>query len=89
MPTTRRAFGESDALTLELRLDYARVFYEADGATIGDICEAINTLVELESTARHIFGNASPLVDSIERALLDAKITRHNREREAPLPGSV
>ena len=46
MPIARRVLGKNNELTLRLRKVYARALYEDDGATLGDLREAVKTLVE-------------------------------------------
>ena len=76
-PVVRRVIGESNDLTLKMRLLYAVALYEDAAATLHDLCEAVNMLEELERTARRVFGGAHPLTSRIEddlrlaRAVLD------------------
>jgi hypothetical protein len=63
----RRVFGENGVVTLKLRWFYARALYEdLDTATLGDLREAMNSLQEVERTARRVFGNLHPTVMQIE-----------------------
>ena len=43
------------------------------GATFDDLREAINTLEEIEPTARRVLGGAHPLTKGIERSLHNAR----------------
>jgi tetratricopeptide (TPR) repeat protein len=44
IPVARRVLGESNEPTLRIRMCYALALYEGPGATLGDLCEAVNTL---------------------------------------------
>ena len=60
MPMARRVLGESHDLTLKIRKIYADALYRDDGATLDDVCEAVETLEQLEQTSRRVFGRAHP-----------------------------
>ena len=87
MPVAQRVLGESNSLTLRMKMHYARALYRDSAATLDDLREAVKTLEETERTARRVLGNAHPLVDVLEwdlrksRAALDA--------RETPPPGGA
>ena len=57
------------------------------GATLDDLREALNTLEEIEPTARRVFGGAHPLSSAIEGDLRDARTVL--RARETPSPGAA
>jgi tetratricopeptide (TPR) repeat protein len=82
VPRARRVLGEENHLTLVMRWNYARALYEDDGATLEDLREAVNTLDEIERTARRVLGAAHPHVQQIERSLQNAR--RMLRARESP-----
>jgi len=65
MPVAQRVLGESDQLTLKMRWVYAMALY-LDGATLDDLCEAVNMLEATERTARRVLGGAHPLTAGIE-----------------------
>ena len=44
-----------------MRATYAKALYEDDGATLGDLREAVDTYEDTERTARRVFGGAHPL----------------------------
>ena len=56
--------------------------YDDPSATPDDLREAINTLEEIEPTARRVLGGAHPLVGGIEGSLRHAQFLL--RAREAP-----
>ncbi len=85
LPVARRVLGECDITTLRMRWIYAEGLYRNDGATLDHLHEAVNTLEEIEPSARRVFGGAHPLVQSIERHLQYARAAL--RARETPLPG--
>ena len=81
VPVARRVRGESDALTLSMRSNYARVLCYDPTATLGDLSEAVTTLEEIEQMARRVLGSDHPITTGIVyhlQALL--------RAREAPSP---
>ena len=82
IPVARRVLGESHEIMLWMRWTYARALYNADGATLDDIREAVTGLEDLEQTARRVLGGAHPLTESMEGGLRDARVVL--RAREAP-----
>ncbi len=44
-----------------------------DGATLDDLREAVNTLEELERTARRVLGDVHPITEGMEDELQDAQ----------------
>jgi len=87
MPISRRVFGSSHENTLKMRTIYARTLYSDTGATLDDIREAVDTLVEVEQTARRVFGGTHPLTGYVEYEVREARAAL--RARETPSPGSV
>ena len=59
---------------------YAEALYKDDGATLGDLREAVETLEEAESVARRVLGGAHPLVGGIEAVLQEARAALRARE---------
>ncbi len=88
MPVARRVLGESHDLTLRIRKTYARALYQADGATLDDLREAVTMLEDTDRIARRVFGGAHPTTSAIEENLQDARAVLHARE-ETPSPGSA
>ena len=56
-----------------MRWYYARTLYEPDGATLGDLREAVATLEDSERIARRVFGGAHPTTSAIVDELQDAR----------------
>ena len=56
-----------------MRWNYAKALYKADGATLGDLREAVTTLEDAEPTARRVLGGAHPDTTRIENALRSAR----------------
>ena len=54
------------------------------GATFDDLREAINTLEEIEPTARRVLGGAHPITTGIEQNLQDARVALRAREALSP-----
>ena len=73
VPVARRVLGEGDEITLRLRKIYAGALYRNPGATLDDLREAVTTSEEIQRTARRVFGGTHPLVETIERSLLNAR----------------
>ena len=73
MPVARRISGESDELTLKMRLRYASSLYADTNATLDDLREAVTTLEEIEPIVRRVFGGAHPLTVEIERSLHNSR----------------
>jgi len=87
IPVARRVLRESHDLTLILRWLYAETLYGDDGATLGDLHEAVTILEETVRTARRVLGGAHPHVLGIEKDLRDSRAAL--RARETPPSGSA
>ena len=72
MPGARRVLGENNELTLRMRWNYGEALYQAEGATLDDLREAVTTLAEITRTARRVMGGTHPLTVGIEGALREA-----------------
>ena len=73
MPVAQRVLGENHDITHMMRLNYAETLYEDDRATLDDLREAVDTLVETAPTVRRVFGNSHPLLEHIEIGLQRAR----------------
>ena len=80
MPIARRVLGEGSEMCLGMRMNYARVLCQAEGATLDDLREAVTALEETERTARRVLGGAHPLTEGIEESLRDARAALRARE---------
>ena len=80
MPVARRVLGESHEITLRASFNYAGALYNADGATLDDIREAVTTLEENERTARRVFGGAHPLTKGMKAELPKLRAALRARE---------
>ena len=69
---------------ISLRSLYAQSINHDDGATLDDLREAVETLVEIEPTARRVLGGAHPTVHLIETFLPDARVALRARETPSP-----
>ena len=69
-------------MMLRMRWNYARALCQADGATLDDVREAVNTLEDAARISRRVLGGANPFTSAIESDL------RRSREvlaaRETP-----
>ena len=73
IPVARRVFGVSNEVTLKMRWIYAEALYKDANATLDDLREAVNTLEELERTARRVLGDVHPITEGMEDELQDAQ----------------
>ena len=64
------------------RWNYAEALYKDTGATLDDLRESVETLEDLERTARRVLGTAHPLAAGIEAKLRDARAALHARETQ-------
>ena len=62
--------------------------YKADGATLDDLREAVNTLEDVSRTALRVFGSAHPIAKGMECHLEDSRAVLVTRETPSP-PGSA
>ena len=60
MPVAPRVLGESHALTLKMRWNYAETLHFNPSATLDDLREAVTTLEDTERTARRVLGGEHP-----------------------------
>jgi len=73
IPVVRRVLGENNEVTLRMRWTYAKALYKDTGATLNDLREAVETLVDVEPIVRRVLGGAHPHVSILERHLQDAR----------------
>ena len=76
--------GDDVLITISMRRNYAMMLYRDDGATIGDLHEAVETLEDLALIARRVFGSSHPELVTIELGALK-EAQRALRAREALL----
>ena len=76
----RRALGETDVVTLNLRKFYAMALFVDAGATLDDLREAVETLEDVERIARRVLGGAYPFVLDIAASLRQARAALRARE---------
>ena len=67
-----------------MRWIYARALYEDPAATLADLREAVETLEEVEPTARRVLGGTHPITESVGRGLRDARAALRARETPSP-----
>ena len=79
-PVARRVLGENHDITLAMRTSYASALYSDDGAKLDDLREAVETLEDIERTARRVLGGAHPLTEELEDGLRDARAALSTRE---------
>ena len=80
IPVARRIGGDGDDNTLRLRWNYALSLYTDPAATLDDGREAVETLEEVERTARRVLGGEHPFTVEIGLHLRTSRDTVHARE---------
>ena len=87
MLVARRVLGESNEVTLKMRVLYATALYGDHDATLADLREAVTTLEETTRTTRRVLGGAHSLISAIEDELRKARaaLRRSGRSSE-PTP---
>ena len=73
IPIARRVLGENDIVKFRMQWNYARALYEDTSATLHDLHEAVTRLVDIERTARRVFGDAHPFLRGVEYCLQEAR----------------
>ena len=74
-------FSLSSRNVLRSHLHYARALYQdEESATLKDVREAVETLEDLERTARRVFGGEHPLIATILIFLREARATLYVHE---------
>ena len=66
LPVARRVLGENHETRLRMRWYYAAALFNADGATLDDLREAVDALGDAERIARRVLGGAHPFTTEIE-----------------------
>ena len=74
-----KKYKEAVAVAVEACAD-ATVLYEDTAATPDDLREAVNTLEEVERTARRVLGGSHPLTRTFEDHLRDTRVALAARE---------
>jgi len=80
LPVTRRVYGDNEDKSIRIRALYAKALYRADGATLDDVRESVETLEDTERTARRVLGGTHPILGSIETFLRNAREALAARE---------
>ena len=92
IPVARRVLGESNGITLTMKLHYAEALYKDDGATLDealykddgatleDLREAVTTLEDAERIAQRVLVGAYPTTAAIEKSLRYARAALRARE---------
>ena len=84
LPVARRVLGKSAHFTLLMRTNYAKALYDDPTATLGDLREALTSLVETERTTRRVLGGTHPLMGAIGEYLQNARAALRTRETPSP-----
>ena len=74
-----------------LRKIYGDSLCRADGATLDDVREAVETLEDTERTARRVLGAAHPTTVGIERSLRESRqvLSAHEKAHTRGVPVKV
>ena len=70
---TRRAFGDSNDITLRMRWIYAVALYQDTCATLDDLVEAVETLESVAQLWKRVMGKRHPEMAQVLNALKDAR----------------
>ena len=81
MLVSQRVLGDCDHCTLTFKKRFAQTLYEDERATLGDLREAVKTLVETARIARRVLGGAHPVVEDTDRSLRKAQALLRIREK--------
>ena len=79
LPVARRVLGDHP-IPLMMGKIYGEVLCRADGATLDDFREAVETLEDTARTARRVLGGAHPTVEGIESSLRNSRALLRARE---------
>jgi hypothetical protein len=88
IPVARRILGDSNVITIKMRVNFASALYEDASATLDDLRESVTTFEEIERIARRVMGGAHPLTEGIENDLRNARAALRARET-LPSSGSA
>ena len=80
IPVARRILGDSNVITIKMRVNFASALYEDASATLDDLRESVTTFEEIERIARRVMGGAHPLTEGIENDLRNARAALRARE---------
>ena len=89
IPVARRILGETNDITLKMRMNYAMALKGDSSATQDDLSEAVTTLEDTARTARRVFGSAHPLTEAVAAYLQDAQAALRAREEAVRRRDSV
>ena len=70
-----------------MRANYNVALVNCDGATLDDTREAVETLEEIERTARRVLGGSHPVTEDIGRCVRQSRAAL--RARETPPEGGA
>ena len=80
IPVAQRVLGENHESTIKTRWVYAEALYKADGATLEELRESVETLEDTARIARRVLGGAHPFTPRIEYRLREARAALRARE---------
>ena len=84
-----RVLGESDDITLRLKVIYAQSLFHGNGATLDDFREGVTMLEDAERIARRVFGGAHPTTIWVEGVVVQARMAFRIRRACSLLSGPL
>ena len=73
IPVAQRVLGENHESTIKTRWVYAEALYKADGATLEELRESVETLEDMARIARRVLGGSHPHTENVEHRLREAR----------------
>ena len=73
IPVARRILGETNDITLKMRMNYAMALKGDSSATQDDLSEAVTTLEDTARIAWRVLGGAHPLTTDTENTLRESR----------------
>ena len=80
IPVGQRVLGENSELSIKMGWIYGEALYKADGATLEELRESVETLEDTARIARRVLGGAHPFTPCIEHRLREARAALCARE---------
>ena len=86
IPVARRILGETNDITLKMRMNYAMALKGDSSATQDDLSEAVTTLEDTARIAWRVLGGAHPFTRDIEDELQEHRAPRFDKAARAINP---
>ena len=82
IPVARRVLGDSNELTIMMRMNYARALYTDDDTTLDDLRESVTMWLDVGRIAWRVLSTSHPLTAEIAVDLRCARAALRARETE-------